>query len=162
MTYGERLHLAMIRRGEALGREIERKDVAAVAGCSVQNIGMILANAKGADQTLSARSHAKVAALLKVNPDWLLDEVGTMEAPSLINAAPALTQALEQILKSIGDLAPLLKDVGQSTLVKLIQGDASISETVSTLDALTKASKVMPKALAVSETPVTQKIRDEN
>ena len=91
MTYGERLHTAMTRRGEALGRDIERKEVATVAGCSVQNIGMILANAKGADQTLTARSHAKVASFLRVNPDWLLDGTGTMEAPSLVNAPRELT-----------------------------------------------------------------------
>lgn len=105
MTYGERLHLAMIRRGEALGRDIERKEVAAVAGCSVQNIGMILANAKGADQTLAARSHAKVAAFLRVNPDWLLDEVGTMEAPNVVNAPRDLTPAAVEIA-SLFDMIP--------------------------------------------------------
>ena len=106
MTYGERLYLAMIRRGEALGREIERKEVAHVAGCSVQNIGMILANAKGSDQTLSARSHAKVAYFLRVNPDWLLDEVGTMEAPTLVNAPRDLTPAAIEIAM-LFDMLPL-------------------------------------------------------
>ena len=40
VLYGERLQRAIDRRSERTGQEISRKDVAAVAKCSVQNIGM--------------------------------------------------------------------------------------------------------------------------
>ena len=79
MLYGERLALAMQHRSDVLGREISRKEVAEAAGTSVQNIGMILTNAKGRDQTLRTDSHAKVAAFLKVNSEWLLHGTGPME-----------------------------------------------------------------------------------
>ena len=68
MLYGERLKMAMDRRSEMLGQEVTRKDIATVAECSVQNIGMILNNSKGVDQTLTAKRHAAVADYLKVNP----------------------------------------------------------------------------------------------
>src|SRR2546427_6188212 len=86
MLYGERLLQAMQKRSEALGREIERKDVAAAAGTSVQNIGMILTNAKGRDQKLRTEAHEKVAAYLKVNSRWLLTGEGQMDQPPAINA----------------------------------------------------------------------------
>ena len=77
-TYGERLLEAMAHRSAQLGRHLTRLDVATAAGCSRQNIGMILTNAQG-DQKLSTESHARVAAFLKVNPDWLLDGSGTKD-----------------------------------------------------------------------------------
>ena len=93
MLYGERLLLAMKTRSETLGREIERKDVAKAAGTSVQNIGMILTNAKGRDQKLRTEAHDAVAAFLKVNPRWLLTGEGQMEQSSSINAPTELTPA---------------------------------------------------------------------
>lgn len=92
MLYGERLKMAMERRSTMLGQEVARKDVAAVAECTVQNIGMILNNSKGVDQTLTAKSHAAVADFLKVNPEWLLTGTGPMEvqrpsAPSELSPA---------------------------------------------------------------------------
>jgi transcriptional regulator with XRE-family HTH domain len=97
LTYGERLKKAMLRRGEALGRVITRKELSQAAGCSVQNIGMILTNAKGKDQKLSTESHAKAAAFLKVDPDWLLNEVGDIEPKSQTNAPTELTSAAVEI-----------------------------------------------------------------
>ena len=93
MTYGERLLLAMRRRSDALGQEIERKDVARVAETSVQNIGMIITNAKGRDQNLRTKAHAAVAAYLKVNSDWLLTGEGQMESTATVNAPTELTPA---------------------------------------------------------------------
>lgn len=93
MLYGERLLLAMRKRSEVLGREIERKDVAKVAGTSVQNIGMIITNAKGRDQKLRTEAHAAVAAYLKVNSDWLLKEEGSMELSTGVVAPTTLTPA---------------------------------------------------------------------
>ena len=93
MLYGERLLLAMKKRSETLGREIERKDVAQAAGTSVQNIGMILTNAKERDQKLRTEAHDAVAAFLKVNSRWLLTGEGQMEQSSSINAPTELTPA---------------------------------------------------------------------
>ena len=93
MLYGERLLLAMKKRSETLGREIERKDVAQAAGTSVQNIGMILTNAKERDQKLRTEAHDAVAAFLKVNSRWLLTGEGQMDQASSINAPTELTPA---------------------------------------------------------------------
>lgn len=105
MLYGERLALAMLQRGEMLGREITRKEVADAAGTSVQNIGMILKNAKGRDQNLRTESHAKVAAFLKVNSAWLLDETGPMELRPLVSAPATLTPAAVE-LAALFDIIP--------------------------------------------------------
>lgn len=93
MLYGERLQLAMDKRGEAIGRVIERKEVANVANRSVQNIGMILTNAKERDQKLSTEAHEAVAAFLKVNSRWLLTGEGPMEVSVQVNAPTELTPA---------------------------------------------------------------------
>lgn len=82
MTYGDRLFQAMSRRSEQLGRKVGRVDVANVAGCSRQNIGMIITGAQGPDQKLSTESHAKVADYLKVNANWLLYGIGSMDDPA--------------------------------------------------------------------------------
>lgn len=104
MLYGERLKMAMERRGEMLGQEVARKDVAAVAKCTVQNIGMILNNSKGVDQTLTAKSHAAVADYLKVNPEWLLKGIGPMEVQR--NAPSTLTPAAIEIA-ALFDMIPV-------------------------------------------------------
>lgn len=93
MLYGERLQMAMDKRGEALGRVIDRKEVASAAGRSVQNIGMILNNATGRDQKLSTQAHEAVAAFLRVNSKWLLTGEGPMEATAQVNAPTELTPA---------------------------------------------------------------------
>lgn len=93
MLYGERLQLAMDKRGAALGRVIERKDVAKVANRSVQNIGMIITNSKGRDQKLATEAHESVAAYLKVNSRWLLTGEGPMEASAQVSAPTELTPA---------------------------------------------------------------------
>ena len=93
MLYGERLQLAMDKRGEAIGRVIERKEVANVAKRSVQNIGMIITNAKDRDQKLSTEAHEAVAAFLKVNSRWLLTGEGPMEVSVQVNAPTELTPA---------------------------------------------------------------------
>lgn len=92
MKYGERLQLAIDYRSKSVGRPITRLELSRVAGCTRQNIGMILTNAKGIDQKLSAESHAKVAEFLRVNPDWLLTEVGDMAPPGPRNVPSHLTQ----------------------------------------------------------------------
>lgn len=93
MLYGERLQQAMQKRSATIGRDIERKDVAKAAGTSVQNIGMVLTNAKGRDQKLRTEAHEKVAAYLKVNSRWLLTGEGEMDQAPTINAPSELTPA---------------------------------------------------------------------
>lgn len=91
MLYGERLQLAIEHRSNAIGRIISRVELAEVVGCSRQNIGMILTNAKGVDQKLSTASHDKACAYLRVNSDWLLHEAGEMTAPKPKNAPAHLS-----------------------------------------------------------------------
>lgn len=93
MLYGERLLLAMRTRGDLIGREIERKEIAKVAKTSVQNIGMIITNAKGRDQKLRTESHEAVAAFLKVNSRWLLTGEGPMELGATVSAPTELSPA---------------------------------------------------------------------
>lgn len=83
----------MDKRGEAIGRVIERKEVANIAKRSVQNIGMIITNAKDRDQKLSTEAHEAVAAFLKVNSRWLLTGEGPMEVSVQVNAPTELTPA---------------------------------------------------------------------
>lgn len=106
MLYGERLALAMRHRGDVLGREITRREVADAAGTSVQNIGMILTNAKGRDQRLRTEGHAKVAAFLKVNSDWLLQGIGPMEMRPAVSAPSTLTPAAVE-LAALFDMIPV-------------------------------------------------------
>lgn len=89
----------MQQRGDMLGQKISRSQVAAVAECSPQNIGMILTNAKGTDQKLTTASHAAVADFLKVSSEWLLNGTGPMEiqrpsAPATLTPAAIEIAAL--------------------------------------------------------------------
>jgi transcriptional regulator with XRE-family HTH domain len=102
-TYGERLAEAMAHRGAQLGREITRIELSRAAGCSRQNIGMILTNAQGEDQKLSTERHAKAAAFLRVDPDWLLDGTGAMEPT---NQAPKTLSDMAEGLAVLFDMIP--------------------------------------------------------
>ena len=106
MLYGERLQLAMTRRSEMLGQEVTRNDIARVAARSVQNIGMIINNAKGTDQKLGTKAHAAVADYLKVSSEWLLTGEGPMEPRSSVNAPTELTPSAIEIAV-LFDMIPL-------------------------------------------------------
>lgn len=105
MRYGERLKIAMEWRGQQLGREIGRKEIADAVGVTRHNIGLILTGAQGADQKLNSESHAKAAAYLKVNPDWLLSEVGEMITSPIANAPSELSAAAIE-LAALFDMVP--------------------------------------------------------
>ena len=105
MLYGERLKLAMTRRGNTLGQDVSRKQVAEIAQCSVQNIGMVLANARGSDQKLSIKSHEAVAEFLRVNPKWLLTGAGPIDPPQRTSAPTELSAAAVEIA-ALFDLIP--------------------------------------------------------
>lgn len=93
MLYGQRLAMAITHREQVIGRVISRVELAKVAGCTRQNIGVFLGNAKQMDQRLSTESHAAVAAFLRVNPDWLLNETGDMLPPLPSNTPNTLSPA---------------------------------------------------------------------
>lgn len=93
MRYGERLKIAMEWRESQLQRKIGRLELANAVGVTRHNIGLILNGSQGDDQKLKSDSHAKAAAFLKVNPDWLLNEVGKMEQVQAANAPKELSAA---------------------------------------------------------------------
>lgn len=95
----------MLRRAQTTGQEVTRSEVAKHANCSVQNIGMILSNAKGRDQKLRADAHAGVAAFLKVNAQWLATGDGEI-ALKRINSPQELSPGAIEIA-SLYDLIPV-------------------------------------------------------
>lgn len=105
MLYGERLKLAMEHRSAQLGQKVTQTELAKAAGCAPQNISMILSNARGDDQKLNSDNHAKAAAFLKVNPDWLLSELGDMEQ-AVAQGAPANLSAAAFELATLFDMIP--------------------------------------------------------
>lgn len=99
MSYGQRLQLAMDSMGRLRGWEVTRLELSVAAGCSRQNIGMIITGAKGPDQKLSTEKHAKAAAFLGVNPDWLLVGEGPMY--------------LERVKKRPDELSPSAQEIAE-------------------------------------------------
>lgn len=93
MKYGERLQLAMTKRGDVTGNEVTRASVARIAECSPQNIGMIINDAKNKDQKLQTKAHSAVAAFLRVNSQWLLDETGPMGVSTTVIAPSTLSES---------------------------------------------------------------------
>jgi len=118
VLYGERLKTAMDRRAQVTGQAVTRKDVAKAAGCKVQNIGMILNNAKGRDQKLGAAAHAAVSAHLKVNLHWLATGSGPVEPTSLLQAATKLTPAAVE-LAALYDMLPASDKVARAQAFNL-------------------------------------------
>lgn len=118
VLYGERLQIAMDRRGEVTGQEVTRRDVAGIAKCSVQNIGMIITNAKDRDQKLGAEAHTAVAAYLRVNPEWLATGLGPMEAPKPLNVPKELTPAAIE-LAALYDMLPTSDRVARARAFNL-------------------------------------------
>jgi hypothetical protein len=106
MKYGERLQLAMDNRGAVTGQEVTRAEVARVAICSPQNIGMIINDSKGKDQKLQTKAHAAVAEFLRVNSQWLLNETGPMEITSTV-IAPSTLSASAIEMAVLYDMIPL-------------------------------------------------------
>jgi hypothetical protein len=103
--YGERLQQAMDARSDTLGQQVTRKEVARVAGVTVQNIGMVINDAKGRDQNLGTASHTAVAAYLRVNSQWLLTGEGPMIATHAIKAPSELSPAAIE-LAALFDMIP--------------------------------------------------------
>ena len=105
MSYGKRLQIAMDALSQLRGIEVTRLELSQAAGCSRQNIGMIITGAKGEDQKLSSQKHAKAAAFLRVNPDWLLTGEGSMQPAPAIEKPEELSPSALQ-LAELYDLIP--------------------------------------------------------
>lgn len=118
MLYGERLQVAMDRRGQVTGQVITRAFIAKVADCSVQNVGVVIKNAKGRDQRFHAKAHAAAAAFLKVNPDWLLNGTGEMDLPPPNNAPAELTQAAIE-MAALYDMIPVSEKIARAQAFNL-------------------------------------------
>jgi hypothetical protein len=103
--YGKRLLEAMHARSNTLGQEVLRKDMARIAGVSVQNIGMVVNDAKGRDQKLGTASHAAVAAFLRVSSQWLLTGEGPMATTHAIKAPTELSATAIE-LGALFDMIP--------------------------------------------------------
>lgn len=104
------MKLAMTRRGNTLGQDVSRRQVAEVAKCSVQNIGMILNNARGVDQKLGVESHEAVAEFLRVNSRWLLAGEGPID-PLPRNVAPIELSAAAIEIAALFDLIPAAEKI---------------------------------------------------
>lgn len=132
MTYGERLKQAMDYRSNAIGRTITRRELGKAVGCSGQNISMILMGSNGIDQKLSTESHAKAAAFLKVSPDWLLSETGSMEPKRHLNAPTELTTAAIE-MAVLFDMIPVTDRIRRakafnaatSAILQVLQSEAA-------------------------------------
>lgn len=120
-TYGERLAEAIAYREKQLGRAITRLELSKAAGCSRQNIGMILTGAQGDDQKLSTERHAKAAAFLKVDSNWLLNGAGDMTLKT--GAAPKSLSDMAEGLAVLFDMIPP-SDVLRRTRAYAIAWDA--------------------------------------
>lgn len=124
-TYGERLREAMAYRSAQLGSEVTRLELSKAAGCSRQNIGMILTNAQGLDQKLSTESHAKAAAFLHIDPNWLLTGDGQMVPQGIINRVmsglPAIPQlASNQAATPVSSAQPAINRVAKPDLMSAL------------------------------------------
>jgi len=67
---------------------------------------MIINNTRGTDQKLGTQAHAAVAEYLKVSPEWLLNEEGSMEPRTSVNAPTELTPSAIEIAV-LFDMIPL-------------------------------------------------------
>lgn len=97
MTYGKRLNEAVVWREGATGRRITRKELAQVAVCTVQNIGMILTNAKGKDQKLATEANTRIADFLQVDQSWLATGEGNPRPERLQNLPSTLTSSATEM-----------------------------------------------------------------
>ena len=96
----------------------------------------------------------KVNKLLGIDPRWLEGGAGNMlpaasqvEAPNVTTLpAPALrglAGALAEVQTAVDGLSPLLQDAGRTVLVKWMNGQASLSDVVATIEGLQQTSTTL-------------------
>ena len=74
--------------------------------------------------------------------------------------ATSPAQAMAALSSRVEGLAPILQGLGRDCLIRWAKGEASLAETAITLDALAKASPMLPQSAAISETPVKVKTNE--
>jgi hypothetical protein len=149
MLYGERLKIAMDYRAGALGRKITKSEVARAAGCSPQNISMILSHARGEDQMLNTESNALAASFLKVNSHWLA--TGEGEMLSSLSQMPVQQEVAKPISKDIEALIFLVDAIPAET-----RQAALFEATQVLIGYLVPASRLATPALMPSETQASK------
>lgn len=141
-TYGSRLQAALERK------KASKTDLAKAMGRTPQAVGQVI---NGTTKALTAENNSLAAIYLGVNPDWLATGEGEMvvagrqvEASNVTTMpAPALRGldvVLAELQAVVDGLSPLLQDAGRAVLVKWINGQASRSDAVATLEGLRQAS----------------------
>lgn len=124
MSYGHRLQEAMNHLADVRGMKVDRRELALAAGCSPQNIGMILNNALKRDQKLSNEKHAKAAAFLRVDPHWLSTGEGEMAPQRQISSVQS------ELTPTAHDLADLFDMIPVSDKVRRAQAFNSASAAI--------------------------------
>lgn len=141
-TYGSRLQAALERK------KASKTDLAKAMGRTPQAVGQVI---NGTTKALTAENNSLAAIYLGVNPDWLATGEGEMvvagrqvEASNVTTMpAPALRGldvVLAELQAVVDGLSPLLQDAGRAVLVKWLNGQASRSDAVATLEGLRQAS----------------------
>lgn len=105
----------------------------------------------GLTRAFTAGNNSRAAAFLGVNPDWLATGEGEMVVAgrqveaSNVTALPtpalrSLDDVLAELQTVVDGLSPLLQDAGRAVLHKWLDGQASRSDAVATLEGLRQAS----------------------
>lgn len=141
-TYGNRLQAALERK------KASRADLAKAIGRTPQAVGQVI---NGMTKALTAENSSLAAIYLDVNPHWLATGEGdmlpacgkvessnvmTLPAPALRDLAGVLTEL--QIV--VDGLSPLLQDAGRNVLHKWLDGQASLTDVVATLEGMQQIS----------------------
>ena len=150
----------MVEYKDRLSAAMERKKVKRTALANALEVSYVAIKKvlDGDTKSLTAANNAKAAAFLEVSPDWLATGEGDMvpaggkvEA-SNVTAMPApaprgLGGVLTELQTVVDGLSPLLQDAGRNVLHKWLDGQASRSDVVATLEGLQQASTgTMPGA----------------
>lgn len=128
--------------------EITQADLARATGAKPPSVNAWFS---GETKSMKATTAAKAALLYGCSPHWLATGEGVMLAAggevgvSNVTAMPAptlrgLDAVLAELQAVVDGLSPLLQDAGRAVLVKWLNGQASRSDAVATLEGLRQAS----------------------
>lgn len=149
MTLSDRIKLA------AEEKKISQAGLARACGISRPSVNAWFS---GTTQSIDGKYLTTAAEFLGVNPHWLatgegeMQPVGGKAEASNVTAMPApalrgLDGVLAELQAVVDGLSPLLQDAGRTVLIKWMNGQASRSDAVATLESLQQASSSgMPAA----------------